>query len=56
MQTREVPPSRKSIWAQGEVKPFGPLHDVTCSGLGPGFPDEIERGVEETGNDEIALF
>ena len=35
---------------------MAPTTAITCSGLGPGFPDEIERGVEETGNDGIAVF
>src|SRR5215831_9164987 len=32
MQTRDVPPSRKSILATGDVKPFGPHQRFTCSG------------------------
>src|SRR5687767_7656946 len=31
MQTSETPPSRKSIFASGEVKPFGPHHFITLS-------------------------
>src|ERR687895_1494746 len=32
MQTRDVPPSRKSILASGDVKPVGPHQRITCSG------------------------
>src|SRR5687768_14717064 len=31
IQTSETPPSRKSIFASGEVKPFGPHHFTTLS-------------------------
>jgi hypothetical protein len=37
MQTIDVPPSRKSISAQGEVKPFGPHQQHHVLGIGPAF-------------------
>src|ERR1700678_3354428 len=32
MQRRDFPPTRKSIWQTGEVKPFGPHHCITYFG------------------------
>src|SRR5579862_2488547 len=32
MQQRNFPPTRKSIWQTGEVKPFGPHHCITYFG------------------------
>src|SRR5580704_8616956 len=32
MQRRDLPPTRKSIWQTGEVKPFGPHHCITYFG------------------------
>src|SRR5687768_14637932 len=32
IQTSDVPPSRKSISARGQVKPVGPHHCITISG------------------------
>src|ERR1700729_3613246 len=32
MQQRSLPPTRKSIWQTGAVKPFGPHHCITYSG------------------------
>src|SRR6202008_807184 len=32
MQQRNVPPTRKSIWQTGAVKPFGPHHCITYFG------------------------
>src|SRR6202795_4291627 len=32
MQRRDFPPTRKSIWQAGEVKPFGPHHCITYFG------------------------
>src|ERR1700684_1660174 len=33
MQQRNFPPTRKSIWQKGAVKPFGPHHCITYFGL-----------------------
>src|SRR6202522_4578376 len=32
MQQRDLPPTRKSIWQTGAVKPFGPHHCITYFG------------------------
>src|ERR1700694_3487839 len=37
MQTSDVAPSRKLIWASGDVKPSGPHHCLTYSGSDQAF-------------------
>src|SRR5580700_9249167 len=42
VQMRYFPPTRKSIWQTGEVKPFGPHHCITYSGLStPSTPTRV---------------
>src|ERR1700678_1310248 len=47
MQQRNFPPTRKSIWQKGVVKPFGPHHCITYSGSVHAFQTN-SRGASKT--------
>src|SRR5579864_8357851 len=47
MQQRNFPPTRKSIWQTGEVKPFGPHHCITYFGSVHAFHTN-SRGASKT--------
>src|SRR5246500_5894589 len=47
MQQRNFPPTRKSIWQTGAVKPFGPHHCVTYFGSVNAFQTN-SRGASKT--------
>src|SRR6266481_497872 len=47
MQHRNVPPTRKSTWQTGEVKPFGPHHCITYFGSVHAFQTS-SRGASKT--------
>src|SRR6516164_9309697 len=47
MQQRNFPPTRKSIWQTGAVKPFGPHHCITYSGSVHAFQTS-SRGASKT--------
>src|ERR1700751_4151098 len=57
MQQRDFPPTRKSIWQTGSVKPFGPHHCITYFGSVHAF-QTISRGASKilvTTNRSISL-
>src|SRR5580658_9278272 len=47
MQSRDFPPTRKSIWQTGAVKPFGPHHCITYFGSVHAFQTN-SRGASKT--------
>src|SRR5580700_7963037 len=47
MQKRDFPPTRKSIWQTGAVKPFGPHHCITYFGSVHAFQTN-SRGASKT--------
>src|SRR6202140_5529478 len=47
MQQRSFPPTRKSIWQTGAVKPFGPHHCITYFGSVHAFQTN-SRGASKT--------
>src|ERR1700749_3150360 len=47
MQQRNFPPTRKSIWQTGAVKPFGPHHCITYFGSVHAFQTN-SRGASKT--------
>src|ERR1051325_9472786 len=47
MQQRNFPPTRKSIWQTGAVKPFGPHHCITYFGSVHAFQTS-SRGASKT--------
>src|SRR6266851_7991341 len=47
MQQRNFPPTRKSIWQKGAVKPFGPHHCITYFGSVHAFQTN-SRGASKT--------
>src|SRR5437762_13657534 len=47
MQQRNLPPTRKSIWQTGAVKPFGPHHCITYFGSVHAFQTN-SRGASKT--------
>src|SRR5438270_11401746 len=47
MQRRDFPPTRKSIWQTGAVKPFGPHHCITYFGSVHAFQTN-SRGASKT--------
>src|ERR1700746_3532967 len=47
MQQRDFPPTRKSIWQTGAVKPFGPHHCITYFGSVHAFQTN-SRGASKT--------
>src|SRR5271170_4302783 len=47
MQQRDFPPTRKSIWQTGAVKPFGPHHCITYFGSVHAFQTS-SRGASKT--------
>src|SRR5437660_1130108 len=47
MQQRNFPPTRKSIWQTGVVKPFGPHHCITYFGSVHAFQTN-SRGASKT--------
>src|SRR5215469_2765214 len=47
MQQRNFPPTRKSIWQEGEVNPFGPHHCITYFGSVHAFQTS-SRGASKT--------
>src|SRR5208283_5085307 len=47
MQKRDFPPTRKSIWQTGAVKPFGPHHCITYFGSVHAFQSN-SRGASKT--------
>src|SRR5437762_8504911 len=47
MQQRDFPPTRKSIWQTGAVKPFGPHHCITYFGSVHAFQTSA-RGASKT--------
>src|ERR1700743_432478 len=47
MQKRDFPPTRKSIWQTGTVKPFGPHHCITYFGSVHAFQTN-SRGASKT--------
>src|ERR1700728_2988714 len=47
MQKRDFPPTRKSIWQTGAVKPFGPHHCITYFGSVHAFQTS-SRGASKT--------
>src|ERR1700679_3307289 len=47
MQQRNFPPTRKSIWETGEVKPLGPHHCITYFGSVYAFQTS-SRGASKT--------
>src|SRR6202023_1224691 len=47
MQQRSFPPTRKSIWQKGAVKPFGPHHCITYFGSVHAFQTN-SRGASKT--------
>src|SRR5246127_4611292 len=47
MQQRNFPPTRKSIWQTGAVKPFGPYHCITYFGSVHAFQTN-SRGASKT--------
>jgi hypothetical protein len=55
MQTSEIPPSRKSIRANGQLKPPGPPPALHLFGIGPGLPYSFDGRVKDACKNEVPL-